>query len=129
MFGDPVVATAILDRPLHHSHVITIRDDSYRLKEKRRSRYGAMKGALRERLASVPQNNKGVTSSCRRGGKSGRCLTPHYSKLLTSPQRSLHRCDDESDLASIAQASFTAWISALLVVRSSSVRWRKRGAS
>ncbi len=40
-----------------------------------------------------------------------------------------HRCDGESDLASIAQASFTAWISALLVVRSLSVRWRKRGAS
>src|SRR4029078_5302922 len=36
-FGDPVVATAILDRLLHHSHVITIRGDSYRLKEKRRS--------------------------------------------------------------------------------------------
>jgi len=28
---------AILDRLLHHSHVITIRGDSYRLKEKRRS--------------------------------------------------------------------------------------------
>ncbi len=37
MFGDPVVATAILDRLLHHSHVVTIRGDSYRLKEKRRS--------------------------------------------------------------------------------------------
>ena len=37
VFGDPVVATAILDRLLHHSHVITIRGDSYRLKEKRRS--------------------------------------------------------------------------------------------
>ena len=35
--GDPVVATAILDRLLHHSHVITIRGDSYRLREKRRS--------------------------------------------------------------------------------------------
>jgi hypothetical protein len=34
---DPVVATAILDRLLHHSHVITIRGDSYRLREKRRS--------------------------------------------------------------------------------------------
>jgi hypothetical protein len=32
-----VVATAILDRFLHHSHVITIRGDSYRLKEKHRS--------------------------------------------------------------------------------------------
>jgi DNA replication protein DnaC len=37
VFGDPVVATAILDRLLHHSHVTTIRGDSYRLREKRRS--------------------------------------------------------------------------------------------
>jgi DNA replication protein DnaC len=37
VFGDPVVATAILDRLLHHSHVITIRGESYRLREKRRS--------------------------------------------------------------------------------------------
>jgi DNA replication protein DnaC len=36
VFGDPVVATAILDRLLHHSHVVTIRGDSYRLREKRR---------------------------------------------------------------------------------------------
>ena len=37
VFGDPVVATAILDRLLHHSHVLTIRGDSYRLREKRRA--------------------------------------------------------------------------------------------
>ena len=37
VFGDPVVATAILDRLLHHSQVLTIRGDSYRLREKRRS--------------------------------------------------------------------------------------------
>jgi DNA replication protein DnaC len=37
VFGDPVVATAILDRLLHHSHVLTIRGESYRLREKRRS--------------------------------------------------------------------------------------------
>jgi DNA replication protein DnaC len=36
VFGDQVVAAAILDRLLH-SHVVTIRVDSYRLKEKRRS--------------------------------------------------------------------------------------------
>lgn len=34
IFGDAVVVTAILDRLLHHSHVITIRGDSYRLREK-----------------------------------------------------------------------------------------------
>ncbi|MVT71312.1 hypothetical protein GPL21_40660 [Bradyrhizobium pachyrhizi] len=37
MFGDPVVATAILDQLLHHSHVLTIRGDSYRLRSKRKS--------------------------------------------------------------------------------------------
>src|SRR6185437_14251417 len=37
VFSDSVVATAILDRLLHHSHVITIRGDSYRLREKRRA--------------------------------------------------------------------------------------------
>jgi DNA replication protein DnaC len=37
VFGDPVVATAILDRLLHHSHVVTIRGDGYRLRAKRRS--------------------------------------------------------------------------------------------
>jgi DNA replication protein DnaC len=37
VFGDPVLATAILDRLLHHSHIVTIRGESYRLKEKRRS--------------------------------------------------------------------------------------------
>jgi DNA replication protein DnaC len=43
VFGDAVVATAILDRLLHHSHVLTIRGDSYRLREKRRS--GLLKSA------------------------------------------------------------------------------------
>jgi DNA replication protein DnaC len=33
--GDPVIASAMLDRLLHHSHVINIRGESYRLKEKR----------------------------------------------------------------------------------------------
>lgn len=37
VFGDAVVATAILDRLLHHSHVVTIRGDSYRLKAQRKS--------------------------------------------------------------------------------------------
>ena len=37
VFGDAVAATAILDRLLHHSQVITIRGESYRLKEKRKS--------------------------------------------------------------------------------------------
>ena len=35
MLGDTVIATAILDRLLHHSHVLNIRGESYRLKDKR----------------------------------------------------------------------------------------------
>ena len=49
VFGDPVVATAILDRLLHHSQVITIRGDSYRLREKRRS------GLLKKAGVAQPQ--------------------------------------------------------------------------
>lgn len=60
VFGDPVVATAILDRLLHHSHVITIRSDSYRLREKRRS--GLIKPAtLREEPHATTRT--GLTST------------------------------------------------------------------
>lgn len=52
VFGDPVVATAILDRLLHHSHVIMIRGDSYRLKEKRRS------GVLQKATAETKPEKK-----------------------------------------------------------------------
>ncbi len=37
VFGDTAVATAILDRMLHHSHVLVMRGESYRLREKRRA--------------------------------------------------------------------------------------------
>jgi len=37
VFGDPIIATAILERLLHHSHVINIQGDSYRLKEKQKA--------------------------------------------------------------------------------------------
>jgi DNA replication protein DnaC len=50
VFGDPVVATAILDRLLHHSHVVTIRGDSYRLREKRKS--GLLKRVTTEAIAT-----------------------------------------------------------------------------
>ena len=37
IFGDPVLATAILDRLLHHATTINIKGESYRLKEKRKA--------------------------------------------------------------------------------------------
>jgi len=37
IFGDQVIATAILDRLLHHSSIINIRGESYRLREKQKA--------------------------------------------------------------------------------------------
>ncbi len=37
IFGDPVLATAILDRLLHHATILNIRGESYRLKDKKRA--------------------------------------------------------------------------------------------
>jgi DNA replication protein DnaC len=54
VFGDQVVAAAILDRLLHHSHVVTIRGDSYRLREKRRS------GLFRPQAGGSSSSGSGV---------------------------------------------------------------------
>ena len=51
VFGDEVLATAILDRLLHHSHTLLITGESYRLREKRKS------GLIRSKLAGVDPAN------------------------------------------------------------------------
>jgi len=43
VFGDDVLAAAILDRLLHHSHALIIQGDSYRLRMKRKA--GVLGGA------------------------------------------------------------------------------------
>ena len=45
VFGDEVMAAALLDRLLHHCHIVNIRGNSYRMREHR---------ALASRLAGVP---------------------------------------------------------------------------
>jgi DNA replication protein DnaC len=40
VFGDEVIATAVLDRLLHHSHLIAINGPSYRTKDKRPAKQG-----------------------------------------------------------------------------------------
>jgi DNA replication protein DnaC len=37
VFGDEVIASAVLDRVLHHSHVLVIQGDSFRLRQKKRA--------------------------------------------------------------------------------------------
>lgn len=39
IFGDTVLATAILDRLLHHSTTVNIKGDSYRIREKKKARF------------------------------------------------------------------------------------------
>jgi DNA replication protein DnaC len=56
VFGDEVLATAILDRLLHHSHTLMISGESYRLREKRKS------GLLRSGLAKADPEPEGPQS-------------------------------------------------------------------
>ena len=50
IFGDPIIATAILDRLLHHSTTVNIRGESYRLKDRRKA--GLVPPREQERVAA-----------------------------------------------------------------------------
>ena len=52
LFTDQVLATALLDRLLHHSSIINIRGQSYRLKEKRQSGLFQGSDTIQEPMAS-----------------------------------------------------------------------------
>lgn len=58
MFNDSVLATAVLDRLLHHSTTLNIKGESYRLKEKRKAgllgRPTPASGAEQERAGDSP---------------------------------------------------------------------------
>lgn len=53
VFGDQVIATAILDRLLHHSTTLNIKGESYRLKDKRRSGLVPSTSAKKEKAATT----------------------------------------------------------------------------
>ena len=48
IFADNVIASAILDRLLHHSTTINIKGESYRLKDKKKAGVIAAKAAAKE---------------------------------------------------------------------------------
>nr|WP_280956809.1 ATP-binding protein [Acidimicrobium ferrooxidans] len=50
LVGDPVLATAILDRLLHHATVLNIRGESYRLKDRTKQR---LRGGLLPQAAEA----------------------------------------------------------------------------
>jgi len=58
VFGDPVIASAILDRLLHHSSTINIKGVSNRLREKLKA------GLVKPKLAADPGSDR--TSACKR---------------------------------------------------------------
>jgi len=56
---DPVLATAILDRFVHHCSFITIEGESYRMKERERSYLYQTSGQAQERNKYTGSGNRG----------------------------------------------------------------------
>jgi DNA replication protein DnaC len=63
IFGDPIIATAILDRLLHHSTTVNIRGDSYRLKERRKAGLLPSPEAHQQESSAVAPNGRGKRNS------------------------------------------------------------------
>jgi hypothetical protein len=83
IFGDPIIATAILDRLLHHSTTINIRGESYRLKDRRKA--GLFPRAEEEtRPAPFPSSEMSQNGPRRQGSAAPR----KTSAPLTAPGRS-----------------------------------------
>lgn len=61
VFGDQVIATAILDRLLHHSTTLNIKGESYRLKDKRKAGLIAGNTAKQETNTPNPEEEPATT--------------------------------------------------------------------
>lgn len=70
IFSDPIIATAILDRLLHHSTTVNIRGESFRLKERRRAGLLSRPEDQREERPTVGAAD--AASSRRKDKQSGR---------------------------------------------------------
>jgi DNA replication protein DnaC len=70
VFGDEVLATAILDRLLHHSHTLLITGESYRLREKRKSGLIRSRLAASEPMEAYREPEVNIENGQRKGGKS-----------------------------------------------------------
>ena len=84
IFGDPIIATAILDRLLHHSTTINIRGESYRLKDRRKA--GLFPRPDEDSGRSAPfLSSESLQNGPRRQGSTSSRKT---SVALTAPVRS-----------------------------------------
>ena len=84
IFGDPIIATAILDRLLHHSTTINIRGESYRLKDRKKAGLFPQPGEDAGRPAPFPATERFHNGPRRQGPTSSR----KTSAPLTAPGRS-----------------------------------------
>ena len=53
VFGDEVMAAALIDRVLHHCHLVNIRGNSYRMRE-----HTDLYHSLRDELLAPPDTNR-----------------------------------------------------------------------
>ena len=89
IFGDPIIATAILDRLLHHSTTINIRGESYRLKDRRKA--GLFPRAEEDSGRAAPfLSPESLQNGPRRQGSAAPRKT---SAPLTAPGRSTESTD------------------------------------
>ena len=84
IFGDPIIATAILDRLLHHSTTINIRGESYRLKDRRKA--GLFPRAEQENDPSATFSSSQILQNGPR--RQGSTSSRKTNAPLTAPGRS-----------------------------------------
>lgn len=68
VFPDPVIASAVLDRLVHHAHLVPIIGDSYRMKDlKQRQKGDPPAQEVGARQALFPRHPEGVAFNARTG--------------------------------------------------------------
>ncbi len=89
VFGDPVVATALLDRLLHHAVVVQIEGSGYRLRQQAelmpehlRSRRSSLRPYKRRLHADAAGHRKAATSTQRPDRRKWRLLHQRFWVLL-----------------------------------------------
>ncbi len=65
VFPDAVIASAVLDRLVHHAHLVPIVGESYRMKDVKSRKQGALKGAAAAKKAWPAQSNRSPSRGSR----------------------------------------------------------------
>ena len=85
VFGDEVVAAAMIDRLVHHAEVVSLRGDSYRLKDRDL-------GRVHQRGQRRPMTNQGVNFQLPSGGQFSAAVDKDQGLPLLETRRAGGRC-------------------------------------